>query len=48
MDGGRVAEALTEVGPHGVEDLGEDGRGSVIVEINAAHRFQGLFYALLW
>jgi hypothetical protein len=47
VDGGRVAEVLTEVGTHGVEDLGEDGRGGVIVEVNPAHELHYLFYALL-
>ena len=40
VDGGRVAEALTEVGTHRVENLGEDRRGGVIVEVDSAHRFR--------
>jgi len=38
VDRGRVAEALTEVGTHSVKNLGEDGRGRVIVEVNPTHR----------
>ena len=40
VDRGRVAEALSEVRTHDVEDLGKDGGGGVIVEINPAHRFR--------
>src|SRR5207248_7838960 len=35
MDGRRVPEMLGEVGPHGLENLGEDGRARVIVEIRS-------------
>jgi len=37
MDGRRVPEMLTEVGPHGLENFGENGGAGVIVEIDAAH-----------
>src|SRR5207249_9204851 len=37
MDGRRVPEMLTEVGPHGLENFGENGGAGVIVEIDSAH-----------
>ena len=45
MDGRRVPEMLGEVGPHGLENLGEDGRARVIVEIDPTHEY--IFYACL-
>ena len=45
MDGRRVPEMLAEVGPHGLENLGEDGRARVIVEIDPTHEY--IFYACL-
>ena len=38
MDGRRVAKMLPEVSLHGLKDLGQDGGGGVIVEINAMHK----------
>ena len=38
VDGRRVAEVLAEVGPHGLQHLGQHGRGRVVVEIDSAHR----------
>src|SRR6266478_586695 len=38
MDGRRVPEMLTEVGPHPLENLGEDVRARVIVEIDSVHK----------
>src|SRR5205809_2386507 len=35
MDGRRVPEMLTEVGPHGLENLGVDGRARVIGELDS-------------
>ena len=43
MDGRRVAEVLPEVGLHRLKDLGQDRRGGVIVEIDAAHRLSAYF-----
>src|SRR5690242_19564164 len=37
MDGRRVSEMLAEVGPHGLENFGEDGGAGVIVEIDSTH-----------
>ena len=37
MDGRGVAEVLAEVRPHGLENLGQNRRGGVVVEINPAH-----------
>src|SRR5213594_4721723 len=37
MDGRRVPEMLAEVGPHGRENLGEDGRARVVVERYPRH-----------
>src|SRR2546425_4727976 len=45
MDGRRVPEMLTEVGTHGVENLGENGGAGVIVEIDPTHEY--IFYACL-
>ena len=42
-----VAELLPEIGPHRLEYLGQNGRGGVIVEINAMHA-KLLFYSTLW
>ena len=45
MDGGGVPEVLAEVRLHGLKDLGQHGRGGVIVEIDAAHGGT-VFYAV--
>jgi len=45
MDGRRVPKMLAEVGAHGLEDLGEDGRARIIVEVDSAHQY--IFYACL-
>ena len=45
MNGRRVPEVLPEVGLHGLKDLGQDGGGGVIVEIDAAHGYMP-FYAV--
>ena len=37
VDGGRVAEVLAEVRPHGLQNLGEHRSGRVVVEIDSAH-----------
>src|SRR5438552_18304335 len=39
MDGRRVPEMLAEVGPHGLENLGENGGAGVIVEIDPTHEY---------
>ncbi len=39
MDGRGVAKMLPEIGLHGCQDLGQHGRGGVIVEIDAAHSY---------
>src|ERR1700683_941537 len=37
VDGRCVAEVLGEVRPHGLEDLGQNRGGRVVVEIDSAH-----------
>jgi len=37
VDGGGIAELGGEVGKHGVEDGGFDGRGGVVIEVDAWH-----------
>src|ERR1700676_1691509 len=37
VDGGRVAEMLAKVRPHGLQNLGEHRCGRVVVEIDASH-----------
>src|ERR1700716_1017281 len=46
MDRRRVAEMLSEVALHGLKDLGQHRRRSVIVEVDASHKVTLLFYAL--
>ena len=37
VDGAGVAVVLEEEGTHGLEDLGEEGRGGVGVHVDSAH-----------
>src|ERR1700719_4737588 len=37
VDGRCVAEVGGEIGEHGVEDGGVDGRGCVVIEVDAVH-----------
>jgi hypothetical protein len=37
MDGRRIPVFAGKEGKHGVEDFGLDGRGGVVIEINALH-----------
>ena len=37
VDGGRVAEVLAKVGPHGLQHLGKHRGGRVVVEIDPSH-----------
>ena len=37
VDGGGVGEVGGEIGKHGVENLGLDGRRGVVIEVDAAH-----------
>ena len=37
VDGGSVCEIDGEIREHGVEDLGVDGRRSVVIEVDAVH-----------
>src|SRR5207245_133609 len=39
VDGGGVAKFAGKIGEHGVEHLGLDGRGGVVIEVDAVHRF---------
>ena len=38
VDRGGVGEVGGEIGQHGVEDLGVDGRRGVVIEVDAVHR----------
>src|ERR1700727_1822783 len=46
VNGRGVAELLAEIGTHCVQNFRQDGRCSVIVEVNAAHEKPG-FYSTL-
>ena len=37
VDGGGVAVIAREIGKHGVENFGVDGRGGVVIEVDAVH-----------
>ena len=44
VNGRSVAELRREIGQHGVEDFGLDGRGGVVIEVDAVH---GAVYRIL-
>ena len=43
MDGRSIPKMLAEIRLHRRQDLWQDGRGGVIVQINAAHRLHAYF-----
>jgi hypothetical protein len=43
MDGRGVAKMLPEIRLHRRQDLGQDGRAGIVIEVNTAHRLHAYF-----